>query len=308
MDIYDIIIPPFYYNNEEESKFFFLNLFNINNKQAKIILEEMREKCLKLIKSENQKNGKIKKLTHKIWLTDNENGKIPNELMLYLLKRQYNDLNDFKHYLWVNNEEIGKEILKLINCTDLDIELRNINEFYNYKGRKVYDIFLKHKLFANACDIARIQIIHKYGGLYSDFGWAMTKNIPEYIDKFDIMFNGENADWCKGYISHNVIYSINKKYIIFDKMLSYLEDKFFLIEFIKNKNGFYIIEIVSPRFIMASIPGFCKNDKLITLVNHELTFSRQHNSSHQNGSFGSNTINKCIEIISSEIKEYINSL
>jgi mannosyltransferase OCH1-like enzyme len=307
MDIYDIIIPPFFYNNEEKTKIFFLNLFNTNNEQAKIILEEMREKCLKLIRSESQKNEKVNKLTHKIWLTDNKNGKIPNELMLYLLKRQYSELNDFKHYLWVNNEEIGKEILKLIDCPDLDIELRNINEFYNYKGRKVFDIFLKHKLFANACDIARIQIIHKYGGLYSDFGWAMTKNIPQYINNFDIMFNGETA-LCKGYISHNVIYSFNEKHIIFDKMVSYLEDKQFLIEFIKNKNGFCIIEIVSPRFIMAAIPGLCKNDKLITLVNHELTFSRQHNSSHQNGSFGSNTINTCMEIINNEIKEYINSL
>lgn len=308
MDIYDFIIPPFFYEGYEQSKNIFLeSLFKINIEQSKTILENKRKQCLDLIRTKKNQND-INKITHKIWLTNEVDGKMPYEKCINFLKKNYTELNDFKHYLWVNNEEIGKEILKLINCPDLDIELRNINEFYNYKGRKVYDIFLKHKLFANACDIARIQIIHKYGGLYSDFGWAMTKNIPQYINNFDIMFNGETAEWCKGYISHNVIYSINEKHIIFDKMVSYLEDKQFLIEFIKNKNGFCIIEIVSPRFIMAAIPGLCKNDKLITLVNHELTFSRQHNSSHQNGSFSSNKIDECIEIINNEIHNYIDLL
>ena len=306
MNNYDEIIPPFFSKNYEHSKEFFLNLFNITNHESKVILEKMRENCLEILNSENNDNNEyINKITHKVWLTDEECGHIPNKIMLDFLKKNYTELNDFKHYLWCNNEKIAQEILSLIDCKHLDIEFRNTKEFDYYPGRKLYNILLKNKLYANACDILRIQIIHKYGGLYSDFGWAISKNIPEYINNFDIMFNGGNAEWCKGYISHNVIYSRNQKHIIFEKMLSYLEYKNFLIKFIENKNGFYTLEIVGPRFIMAAIPGLCKNDKLIILVDNELTFSKHHNSSHQNGSFGSNTINACIEIINNEIKEYI---
>jgi hypothetical protein len=306
MEIYDEIIPPFFNNNYEESREYFFNLFNITRDESKIILEKMRETCLEILNSENNDNVSMNEITHKIWLTDSEFGHLPSEMMLYLLKKHYSELNDFKHYLWCNNLEIGKQIITLIDCPN--VELRNVNEFSDYMGRKLYNIFLKNKLFANASDILRIQIVHKYGGLYSDFGWVMTNNMPKYLKHFDIMLNGEVMENYKGYISHNVIYSKVPKHNIFNKMLSYLEDKKFLNEFLKNKNCFYIVELISPRFIMAAIPELCKNEKLITLTNHELTFSRHHNSSHQIGSFGSNTIDNRMAIITNEINEYIDSL
>lgn len=174
-----------------------------------------------------------------------------------------------------------------------------------YPGRGIYNIFLKHKLFANACDIARIQIVNKYGGLYSDLGWAMTKNIKSYLNNFDIMFNGETAEWCRGYISHNVIYSREADHIIFTKMLYYIENIDVLNEYNRERSIYRTHEIVTPRFIMAAIPGLCKNDKLIVLTNSSYTFDRYHNFSHKNGLYGSSIIGECIADVDTEYKIYI---
>ena len=91
-------------------------------------------------------------------------------------------------------------------------------------------------------------------------------------------------------------------------MLSYLENKKFLIDFNKEGNLFCMIEIVSPRFIMTSIPALCKNDKLITLENNVFTFGRHHNFSHTNGLYGSRKTNGNMEDINTEINNYINNL
>ena len=304
----DEIIPPFYNNINEPTKIHFSNtLFSMNMEQNKEILDKMRENCLYTIKTEPT-NESMNKLTHKIWLTTKDKGHLPNEDMINLLKKHYLELIDFKHFLWCNNMQIGQQIIDLIYIAGLNIELHDINEIENYKGIRLFNICLKNNLFANACDIARIQVVHKYGGIYSDFGWAIKKYISIYLDKFDIMFNGENAEWCRGYISHNVIYAKSPNHIIFNEMLSYLENKQFLTDFNKEKNLFKIIEIVSPRFIMASIPTLCKNDKLITLENNVFTFDRHHSFSHQNGSYCSRKTAGDMEDISAEINNYINNL
>ena len=164
---------------------------------------------------------------------------------------------------------------------------------------------MENNLFANACDILRIYGVYKYGGIYSDFGWVMTPYIQIYLNNFDIMFNGEVVEHLKGYISHNVIYSKQKNHTIFVTMLSYFANKNFLI----GKKIFEILEIVSPRFIMAIIPSLCNNNKLITLVNHEFTFSRHHNFSHQYGLFGScKHKNVDNNVINEKIDNYINKL
>lgn len=308
-DFLDEIIPPFYNSRcDEKTRLYFCNhIFSTKIDENITILNQMRDNCLQTIKKDLPEK-QMKKLTHKIWLTKKEDGHLPNQAMIDILKNHYSELIDFKHYLWCNNTKIGKQIIDLMEIDGLDIELHEICELENCKGSEMFNICLKNNLFANACDIARIQVVYKYGGIYSDFGWGMTKYISTYLKNFDIMFNGENAEWCKGYISHNVIYSKKPDHIIFSEMLSYLENKKFLIDFNKEGNLFCMIEIVSPRFIMTSIPALCKNDKLITLENNVFTFGRHHNFSHTNGLYGSRKTNGNMEDINTEINNYINNL
>jgi hypothetical protein len=309
---YHEIIPSFYCENENAIKNFFLSLFNLNKHQSKIILNEMRERCIhELLKNEYVDIKNMNRLTHKIWLTDKDNGQLPSKEMLEALKNTYNHLSigdGFKHFLWCNNSKIGNQIIELIGCQNCNnIELRNIDEFSEYIGTKLFTILLKNRLYSNACDILRIQVVHKYGGLYSDFGWSMTNNIPHLLKRSDIMFNGENNPAFNGVISHNVIYSKLAKHILLDRMLTYLEDYHFLLKFPKD-NAFSINEIISPCFIMAAVPGLCKHEKVITLVNHSLTFSRIHNHSHCNGSFGCAILSQSKDKVNEQILDYIHSL
>jgi mannosyltransferase OCH1-like enzyme len=276
-----------------ESKLFFYNLYNINKENGDNILNLLREKALGIIENNiaNNHTSNINKLTHKVWLTSIENPSIPNEEILKSLKSHYQELSDYKHYFWTNNLDIANKIINLLEINNIYITIKNINLFNDMPSKKYVDFFLKNKLYANAGDILRIMIVYKYGGIYSDMGFSLKKYISYLLNDFDIMFNGEDAEWCKGYISHNVIYAKEPKNLIFESMLSNLTNKKIIYEIaqlIPIVN--LIIEMVSPRFIMVFIPSHYSNKKFISLKNNSFTFDRYQTNSHSNGSFGSSIL------------------
>lgn len=276
----------------------------INNNEYIDIMKNQRSNCLDIIKNDFSID-QINKISHKVWLTDDSNPYMPSDKMLQNLKIHCSELIDFKHYLWCNNREIGNKIIN----QNKNLEFKDINELENPEDLSIVKLLLKKKLFANACDIIRIQIINKYGGLYSDFGWIINKYTSFYISNFDLMFNGEMTEWCKGYVSHNVIYSKQKEQLIFSKMVSLLKDKIFLKNLWNcNPSFITIIEVVSPRFIMAMIPILCLELKIIVLRQHITTYSKHNTHSHVHGTFGSNKIQTIEREISNDVINYLNKV
>jgi len=282
-----------------ESKLFFYNLYNISIENGDNILNLLREKALRIIENNiaNNHTSNINKLTHKVWLTSIEKPNIPNEEILQSLKSHYQELSDYKHYFWTNNLDIANKIINLLEINNIDITIKNINEFDDIEHKKYIDFFLNNKLYANAGDILRIIIVYKYGGIYSDMGFSLKKCMNYMLNDFDIMFNGESDEWCKGYISHNVIYAKEPKSLIFESMLSNLTNKKIIYECGKKISIVnVIIEFVSPRFIMVFIASHYSNKNFVSVVNNHFTFDRYQSNSHANGKYGSN-------ILETKIKE-----
>jgi mannosyltransferase OCH1-like enzyme len=105
----------------------------------------------------------IPKIIHQIWIGD----KLPPLSYMNTWK-----IKGYKYMLW-NEEKIFN--LNLIN-------------------QDKYDYFLNKKIYYGAADIARIEILNKYGGLYIDADTIRLKDLPEEWFNYDFFAVKANDD------------------------------------------------------------------------------------------------------------------
>jgi len=277
-------LPPFSGDESarnDKNKLSFYKLYNTTPKICDDNLDLLREKAIGIIENNilNNSTENINKLTHKIWVTSNESPSIPTEVILQSLKSHYQELSDYKHYFWTNNVDTANKIINLLNLNDINITIKNINEFNDIPCIKYVDLYLKHRLYANAGDILRIIIVYKYGGIYSDMGFSLKKYMNYILNDFDVMFNGEGAEWVKGCISPNVIYAKEPKNLIFEAMLNNLTNK----EIIYKADFSLMQDLVAPKMIMVFLGSHYSNKKVVAVENNDYTFDRYHMWSHMKG-------------------------
>lgn len=287
--VINAIIPP--YNTQKCAKYHescLHDIFGNTFESANEILKKMRNNAIKLIKINNT-DSHVNKLTHRIWITNKNNVFKPNREFMDAMRENYKNLADYEHYIWCNVFSVGAEIVADLNLPKLNIKVKDLGEFKNYHGSKLFNAVMNQKIYACACSIARVQIVHKYGGLYSDIGWVFKPQITNIIKNFNLMINGETHKELAGIISHNVFYAKNTNHILFDTILKLTDDSATTTKFY-NKYGYRgVTLLVSPYLIMAAIPSICPNELFLSITNTDYTFSRLHSHSHINGKFGSNT-------------------
>jgi len=240
-------------------------------------MKVLEDRAIALLKN-NICTDNFIKITHKIWLTNIDNPYEPNSTTLDLVKNQYNNLPTFKHIFWTNNTEYCKHFITNLELSNIDIEVKDINEFKSYKGWNILLALLHQKLFAQASDIARIMIICKYGGFYSDMGFSLKPAITILVNQFDIAANGEIYD--PGIVSHNFLFSRSTNHMLFETCLNNILDINILKKYywrVQNITG--IIELFGPMMLTAIVSSLCINDNILLVVNNNYTFDRYHNNS-----------------------------
>lgn len=309
------LIPPMVELNGRHCtvKQYFYNLLKIKETDSHIRLNALRNKSLKLVKNSilNNNSNNINKLSHKIWLTSSENPQPPSKDILDLLKIHYNELSDYKHIFWTNNINFCKKIIDNLMLSNINIQIKNINELSDLNGFIYVDILIKNSAYAFACDICRIMVIYKYGGIYSDIGWYMKKYISYMLNDADLMFNGEKeCGWAEGVISHNVIYAKEPKNLIFENMLKYFTIKENILWYCKKYDVSIlnsILSYVSPRFIMVVL-GEYPDKNIVVVTDNKLTFHRHHTQSYNHGTFGSIIVNNSVtEKVSKELLNVLDA-
>lgn len=270
-----ISVPSYVTVKKRETQEQFLhNEFRSNLTIANRNMAILRDRAVSLLKS-NTYNDDFIKITHKIWLTNTSNPCEPNDITLNLVKNQCENLPTFKHILWTNHTEFCKQYITKLG---LNIEVRNINEFESYKGWDVFLALLNQHLFATASDIARIMIICKYGGFYSDMGFALKPTIARFVNQFEIAANGELFE--PGIVSHNFFFSMRTNHHLFETILNNLSNKELRKKYYWKLHSIWgIIELFSPRMLTAAVASLCKDDKVLLVVNNSYTFDRYHNNS-----------------------------
>lgn len=137
----------------------------------------------------------IPKLTHKVWLTNENNPTPPSDRFIEIVSDFYSDFDScYEHIIWVNSPEIKKILEKKINIDNLSVRLlaKQDNILY-WKGVK-FELsenivnLIDDSKFAFACDHLRIELLYLFGGIYSDWGIRFRYPIQEYFNYFEYTF------------------------------------------------------------------------------------------------------------------------
>jgi hypothetical protein len=147
----------------------------------------------------------IPKIIHQTWKTN----KLPNILeKIY----KYNiDINkDFEYYLWTDDKS-GE----------------NINDFIMNKYPELYKVYSKIELGVQKSDLARLAIMHYYGGIYIDLDILLLKSLNNLLDynSDKLYFGFEPSEqtmylWKKDKYICNAFFACSPKNELIDKMLN----------------------------------------------------------------------------------------
>ena len=279
-ELISITIPEYVYKpNEQHSQVLFREQeFNISKSEADDNMTRLRERACKLIQEISLPDDFIK-ITHKIWLTNINSPYEPDIKSTNLIKAQYLNLPYYRHIFWTNYPSFCQNF---INSWNLDIkiivEVRDIEEFKDYYGYRVFKSYINQNLFPTACDIVKLQVVCKYGGIYSDIGFCLKNTIALIVKNFNIVINGEFIE--PGIVSHNILGSKIREHFLYLTILKIIDDvdknkKYYNI--IKNVWG--LVELSSPIMLTVAVSSICKDEKVLLIVNNEYTCDRYQNNS-----------------------------
>ena len=135
------------------------------------------------------------------------------------------------HYFWIGNNPLGVKELKCIEswkkfCPDYELKLWNESNYdfskYNYSKNA-----FKEKKYSFATDVARLDVLYEYGGIYLDTDVEIIKPLDYLLD-------------CEGFCGFETKSKVNTGQIIASEkgnsIIKYLLDDYLNINFY-NDNG-----------------------------------------------------------------------
>lgn len=276
---------PSKYMSEHEH---YANVYGMELAAINERLEKLRQHALSnLLSSEYKKvdivSDGVFNITHKIWLTNPDNPFPVRKDILQKLKQTYLDLKGYKHIFWSNYPIILSEDFKALATEGINVEVKHTDELKNMPGRRLFEVFIKHRLFANASDIIRLQVLYAFGGIYSDVGWTINQNIATVIGNFDYVTN-EFLGVCA---NHSFMF-MKKDNNICKSMLEKLDDYKFMKPYLYSGYDLGHIrettELVCPKMLTTAIATLSASDtKLLILYSGDHTYKNMHlNSWHKN--------------------------
>ena len=117
--------------------------------------------------------------THRIWVTSESEPRLPpQEYLAECLKAVRGMPEDATHFFWTNSEAVGAHLrtqfaaFGVTNGIVADIKMLGTSVATQHVQRLV-----EHRKFVLAADILKVVVLHKYGGIYADFGVYYDKDI-----------------------------------------------------------------------------------------------------------------------------------
>jgi mannosyltransferase OCH1-like enzyme len=196
-------------------------------------LERSNQDCFSSSLDTNFKNlpQKIPKIIHQIWIG-------PKPAPIKLMNTWKEKHPDFEHKIW-NEENLKKESLELRD---------KINEMETFCGK---------------CDIIRLELLYKYGGVYVDADSFCLDKIDENLLKYESFFGYENEKNKPGLISNGNM-GFQKNHPLVKNM----------IDFIKNNNvsgrktGKMAWETVGPKLFTSCYNSYPEKNNIKILPSH----------------------------------------
>jgi hypothetical protein len=174
-------------------------LFNEGINPSTQLLEKFGNSAAKITLPAKQG---IPHITHHIWVghqDENGNFKQPNSVNKEVTLQTTDKFDSsWKHYFWTNN--IKSVPAEIINDRRFEIKIIDQEEL---ELKDKIDLLSQSKYFAVAAsDITRLAILNKFGGVYLDMDYKLTKSLNELADNYDYVSGNDQP---KGYIGNAFI-------------------------------------------------------------------------------------------------------
>ena len=140
------------------------------------------------------------------------------------------------HQTWFDNNKqlplIFDKMIEESKKKNLDFEFKlwtdsNIEDFLNKNYEKLYEIYSKNILGVQKSDLARLAILHYYGGIYIDLDILLVKNLANLFDfdkdLFYISYEPKEQTkyvWNNENYICNAFFACNKNNIIIENIIN----------------------------------------------------------------------------------------
>lgn len=296
------------YRSEHEH---YASIYGMSLAEANERIDNLRLRAIENILSDEYAQTDITvdgefNITHKVWLTNPDNPAPFNSDILGNLIQTYKSLDRYRHIFWTNYPDILLDAFKAIESEGITLEVHHVDELENTPGKTLLDTYMKNNMFAFASDILRLQILCNYGGLYSDCGWIIDKNITKIIGNFDYVitsFGGVSA-------GHAFMF-MKKGNNVCKAMLSKIDDPEFMKLYIYSYIIWNVIELVDPKMlttVLAALPDL--NTKFLILNPGKHTYREMRLSTwfDKSGKFGNNPVSEFDKHVKKFIADYEEGL
>lgn len=193
---------------------------------------ECSEKRYHRLQAECQIN-KERIQSHKLWITGKENKatEIPGDSLLNLVDF-VNGFSKWDHFLWVLNKQDIPQTIKVISEKLPNVQIREVRELRNFRGKALFDYFLKNNFYCFASNVARFNVLYENGGLYSDIGWSIEKESKHLFDLYETILLPNYAMksnffdvWCAFFKKNSPILLKHLKYLESYEQISLFAEK-----------------------------------------------------------------------------------
>lgn len=142
-----------------------------------------------------QKLNVIPHISHRCWLTNPENPfEAPKDKLDNYINscRTLNVTPGWTHYFWCLDPTKIPETIAYLQQANVGIIIKTLGDIYPHmQAKHVFDALMIDNRYTQASDIARMNIVNIFGGLYSDIGIEFTKNLSHLIDIYEYFFRVE---------------------------------------------------------------------------------------------------------------------
>ncbi len=160
-----------------------LNYFNVDRNMISEFLKRVNREFI--ISSAKIQEASVDPMDmHRLWIT--ENTEIPEEFLTYFESSLQFYQRDHVHFWCLDPDNIPQSIARL---NGLGIQIHSLQEHLpTFKTKSLINKLLKDKLFGFASNLIRLEVLNKFGGVYSDTGLLQKKDIKHVASHFDTVF------------------------------------------------------------------------------------------------------------------------
>lgn len=176
-------------------------------------------------------------------------------------EKQLEKIPKIIHQIWIGNEKRPEKLMETWKNKHPDYEYK----FWNEESLKQFDFECQNRInemetFCGKCDIIRLELLHKYGGIYIDADSFCIEKIDDYLLNYEAFFGYENEK-CRGSLISNGNLGFIKNHPLLRNMIDFIKNH----EISRRKTGKAAWKTTGPVLLTYFYRQYV-NDKNIKLL------------------------------------------